>query len=233
MRRKCDRELPARAIEQPRPFFADTHTGVERGEFPLVVKPATVDRDEAVARLNTRAVCCEVGNHARDDQAVLARGRNSDTYPCGRVEARKHHQAEVAQERRGAEMDPPRGARAWHVVDSPDERSNESHYRDFINPDAVRQRESAPRPFCQRAFRLTDKSWKLLDSQTRRTPPCRQCRDALRSAGTRRPSAARQQQGARFARRLNPSTRTLTPTRARRRVEHRRALVRCRSAPPQ
>ena len=33
IRRKRDGELTARALEQPRSFFADTHTGVERGVF--------------------------------------------------------------------------------------------------------------------------------------------------------------------------------------------------------
>ena len=35
MRRERDGELTARALEQPRSFFTDTHTGAERGIFPV------------------------------------------------------------------------------------------------------------------------------------------------------------------------------------------------------
>jgi hypothetical protein len=119
MRRKRDGELTAGALEQPRPLFADARTEAERAPVACLAKPATIDRHEAVARLDARVVCFGIGRNARDDQSVRQPGGSkSDTNVCGRVVARKRHQAEVAQERRGEEMDPPRGARACHAVGS-------------------------------------------------------------------------------------------------------------------
>ena len=59
MRRYRDDEFAPGAIEQPRSFFTDTHTGAERAIFPYVAKAATVDRHEVVARPNARSVCSE------------------------------------------------------------------------------------------------------------------------------------------------------------------------------
>jgi hypothetical protein len=112
--RKRDGELLARALQQPSSFLANTRTGAERGIFPHVAEPATVDRDDAVARLNAHAIRFVSRNHPGDDEAVGPRCSNSDTQASRRIERRKHHQAEVAQKRRDAEMDPPRAARAWH-----------------------------------------------------------------------------------------------------------------------
>ena len=103
--------------------------------------------------------------------AVRARRFDSDTYACGRIEARKHLQAEVAQERRGAEMDPQRPARAWHVVGS---RVNDRTTRiigtslDFINPDALlchRGQRQTFLPKCFSSSRMRPR--KLLNSRSR------------------------------------------------------------------
>ena len=87
--------------EQKRLRVANART---RGEPDIVADAAklTVDRDDAVVRLNAGAAGVRVGGHACDDQAVGSYRSDCDAHLERKEVDRKHHQRKVGDERSGA-----------------------------------------------------------------------------------------------------------------------------------